>query len=83
MSRSPDPRAADVRAVSQVAIPQYGRRAIVAVWAAAVLPMAAFAWLVAPWLAERLDGVGSVPLAKALLLVLTAGLTSAAFCCRA
>jgi membrane protease YdiL (CAAX protease family) len=57
-----------------VVIPQYGRRGILAVWAAATLPMAALAWLVAPALADRLSGAGHVPMAKALLLVLTAGL---------
>jgi hypothetical protein len=35
-------------AVSEDEIPQYTRRAILAVWAAAALPMAALAWLVAP-----------------------------------
>jgi len=45
-----------------------------AVWAAAALPMAALAWLVAPALADRFAGDGNVPLAKALLLLLTGGL---------
>src|SRR6266496_4995809 len=40
-------------AVSEVAIPQYGLRAILAVWAAAALPMAALAWLVAPALKDQ------------------------------
>ena len=40
-------------AVSSVEIPQYRLRAIVAIWAAAALPMAALAWLVAPVLADR------------------------------
>jgi membrane protease YdiL (CAAX protease family) len=57
-----------------VVIPQYGRRAILGVWAAATLPMAALAWLVAPALADHLSGTGHVPMAKSLLLVLTAGL---------
>jgi uncharacterized protein len=60
--------------VPAVVIPQYGRRAILGVWAAAALPMAVLAWLVAPSLADRLPGPGQVPMAKALLLVLTAGL---------
>ncbi len=61
-------------AVSKVEIPQYRRRAILAVWAAAALPMAALAWLVAPALADRLGGDGNIPLAKALIASLTVGL---------
>src|SRR5919202_931516 len=63
-------RAAD----SAVEIPQLGRRAILAIWAAAALPMAALAWLVAPVVADRLSGEGNVPMAKALLACLTIGL---------
>jgi membrane protease YdiL (CAAX protease family) len=59
---------------SNVDIPQYGRRWIVAVWAAAALPMAALAWLVAPVVAHHLSGAGNVPMAKALLVALTIGL---------
>jgi uncharacterized protein len=61
-------------AVSKVEIPQLTRRAILAVWAAAALPMAALAWLVAPALKDRFSGDGSVPLAKALIVFLTLGL---------
>jgi hypothetical protein len=57
-----------------VEIPQYSRRAIAGIWAAAALPMAALAWLVAPALVDHLSGEGNVRLAKALLLTLTAGL---------
>jgi membrane protease YdiL (CAAX protease family) len=57
-----------------VEIPQYGKRAIVAVWAAAALPMAAAAWLVTPILADRFGGEGIVPMAKALYVTLTVGL---------
>jgi uncharacterized protein len=64
------PRAAD----SAVEIPQYRRRAILAVWPAAALPMAALAWLVAPALEGRFGGEGNVPLAKALFVSLTIGL---------
>jgi membrane protease YdiL (CAAX protease family) len=53
-------------------LPQYSRGKIAAVWAAAALPMAFLAWIVAPWLADRLDGPSQLP--KALLLCLTAGL---------
>jgi CAAX protease family protein len=55
-------------------IPQYRRRAVFAVWAAAALPMAALAWLVAPALEDRFAGDGNVPMAKALLACLTVGL---------
>jgi uncharacterized protein len=61
-------------AVSKVAIPQYRRRAIFAAWAAAALPMAALAWLAAPALKHRFAGDGNVPMAKALIVCLTAGL---------
>lgn len=53
-----------------VVVPQYSRRAIVAVWAAAALPMAALAWIVAPAFA---DGAGA-SLARALIVTLTIGL---------
>jgi membrane protease YdiL (CAAX protease family) len=56
----------------RVTIPQYSRRGVLAVWAAAALPMAALSWIVAPILADRLGG--PQPLMRALLLSLTAGL---------
>ena len=59
---------------SKVAIPQYSRRTVLAVWAAAALPMAVLAWLVAPPLADRFAGPGNLPMAKALLVLLTIGL---------
>lgn len=59
---------------SGVVIPQYSRRKIMAVWAAAALPMAGLAWVVAPAVARRLSGDGAVPMAKALIVCLTAGL---------
>jgi len=43
-----------------------------AIWGAAALPMAFLAWVLAPWVADRLDGPNQLP--KALLLCLTAGL---------
>jgi hypothetical protein len=61
-------------AVSEVEIPQYGLRAIFAVWAAAALPMAALVWLVAPALKDQFAGTGNVPLFKALNVCLTVGL---------
>ena len=51
-----------------VEIPQYSRRGILAIWAAAALPMAALAWVVAPVVAARLPGDGPPPMAKALWL---------------
>jgi uncharacterized protein len=57
-----------------VEIPQYRLPGILAVWAAAALPMAALAWLVAPVLEDHFGGEANVPLVKALLLLLTAGL---------
>jgi membrane protease YdiL (CAAX protease family) len=53
-------------------VPQYSLGQIAAVWAAAALPMAFLAWVLAPWLGHRLDGPS--PLSKALLLCLTGGL---------
>jgi membrane protease YdiL (CAAX protease family) len=61
-------------AASTVEIPQYRRRAIFAIWAAAALPMAALAWLVTPVLADQFAGDGIVPMAKALYVALTVGL---------
>jgi membrane protease YdiL (CAAX protease family) len=61
-------------APSSVEIPQLRIRGILAVWAAAALPMAALAWLVAPVLADRFAGNGIVPMFKALIVCLTAGL---------
>ncbi len=58
---------------SMVEIPQYGMQVMLAVWAAAALPMALLAGLVAPALADRLTGDGNVPMVKALLLCLTGG----------
>src|SRR5829696_972344 len=55
-------------------IKQYSLAQIVAVWAAAALPMGILAWIVAPALKDSFSGAGNVPLFKALLLVLTGGL---------
>ncbi|MGZ8719580.1 MAG: CPBP family intramembrane glutamic endopeptidase [Aeromicrobium sp.] len=51
---------------------QYTRRQVVGIWAAAALPMAALAWVVAPLLATLLDGPTAQP--RSLLLSLTFGL---------
>jgi uncharacterized protein len=51
---------------------QYSLAQILAVWAAAAVPMGILAWVVAPWLRDQLGG--DEPLAQALLICLTAGL---------
>src|SRR3954470_14389999 len=53
-------------------LPQLGLGGIVAVWAAAALPMALLAWVVAPLLADHFSGPGA--LSRALIITLTAGL---------
>ena len=60
----------DQRAATMT-IPQYSLGLILAIWAAAALPMAALAWLVAPRVASTMNGE---PFAAALILCLTAGL---------
>jgi CAAX protease family protein len=54
------------------AVRQYSLAQILAVWAAAAIPMGVLAWVVAPWLRDQLGG--DEPLTKALLICLTAGL---------
>lgn len=54
------------------AVRQYSLAEILAVWAAAAVPMGVLAWIVAPWLRDQLGG--PEPLAKALLILLTLGL---------
>jgi membrane protease YdiL (CAAX protease family) len=54
-----------------VTVTQYSRRAILAIWAAAALPMGVLAWIVAPAIANHNHGA---PWAGALLVCLTAGL---------
>jgi len=53
-------------------IQQYTLSRVLGTWAAAALPMAALAWLVAPWLASTMNGPTALP--RALLACLTAGL---------
>ena len=53
-------------------IRQYTLSGVLGTWAAAALPMAALAWLAAPWLASTLDG--PTALARALIACLTLGL---------
>ena len=54
------------------AVRQYSLAQILAVWAAAAVPMGVLAWVVAPWLRDQLGG--DEPLAQALLICITAGL---------
>lgn len=55
-------------------IRQYSLAQIVAVWAAAALPMGILAWIVAPALEDSFTGAGNVPMVKTLLLLLTGGM---------
>jgi uncharacterized protein len=55
-------------------IKQYSLAQILAVWAAAALPMGVLAWIVAPAIKGSFSGEGTVPMAKALILLLAAGL---------
>ncbi len=54
------------------AVRQYSLAQILAVWAAAAVPMGVLAWVIAPWLRDQLGG--DEPLTKALLICLTVGL---------
>jgi CAAX protease family protein len=54
------------------AVKQYSLKQILAVWAAAAVPMGVLAWIVAPLLEDQLSG--DEPLAQALLICLTVGL---------
>ena len=55
-----------------VSIPAWSIRQILGLWAAAALPMAALAWVVAPLVAHLFSGPAALP--RALILCLTAGL---------
>ena len=61
-------------AATSVEIRQLRMRGIFAVWAAATLPMAVLAWVIAPALADRFAGSGHVPMAKALIVSLAIGM---------
>ena len=65
-------RTVDDPDVQRIGTQQYSLAKILGVWAAAALPMAALAWVVAPWVADRLDG--PLAMARALLVLLTVGL---------
>src|SRR3954447_18780274 len=51
---------------------QYSRRKVLGVWAAAAVPMGILAWIVAPWLRDRIGGRG--PFIEALLICFSVGL---------
>ena len=55
-----------------VVIPQWTKARIMKTWAAAAIPMAVLAWVVAPLVARTFDGPAALP--EALILALTAGL---------
>ncbi len=65
-------QSAESAGASDAGVRQYSIGQILGVWAAAAVPMGLLAWGVAPLLRDRLDG--PEPMARALLLVLTAGL---------
>jgi CAAX protease family protein len=54
------------------AVRQYSLAQILGVWAAAAIPIAVLAWIIAPWLRDQLGGRD--PFAEALLICITAGL---------
>ncbi len=66
----------DLRTTPRAELPtqvrQYTLPRILGTWAMAALPMAAMAWVIAPWLAHGIDGPTALP--QALILTLTAGL---------
>jgi membrane protease YdiL (CAAX protease family) len=54
------------------AVRQYSLAEVLAIWAAAAIPMGVLAWIVTPWLRDQLGG--DEPLGQALLILLTLGL---------
>jgi uncharacterized protein len=60
------------RPADERALPQLRLGGIIAIWAAAALPMGLLAWVVSPLLADHLSGPS--PLTRALIVTLTAGL---------
>ena len=62
----------DARTTKAVHVPTWSRPTVIMVWAAAALPMAILAWVVAPTLARALSG--PTALTRALIVSLTAGL---------
>jgi membrane protease YdiL (CAAX protease family) len=68
----PTAQPAAVRSTDRAALPQYSVRQILAIWAAAALPMGVLAWIVAPWLRDQLGGRD--PFIEALLICFATGL---------
>src|SRR5215217_2959810 len=66
----PSTQPVDDPGVQRTGTVQYSLAKILGIWAAAALPMAALAWVVAPWVAERLDGPLALPRALLVLLLL-------------
>jgi membrane protease YdiL (CAAX protease family) len=66
------PTTASMTEPTRMPLPQYSLARILGTWAAAALPMAALAWVVAPWLAASFEGTSALP--RAIILSLTAGL---------
>jgi membrane protease YdiL (CAAX protease family) len=70
------PRPATLDDAARIAAPrairQLSARAVLAVWAAAAVPMGLLSWVVAPRIADGLSG--PAPLVEALIITLTAGL---------
>jgi uncharacterized protein len=60
------------RPADERALPQLGLRSIIAVWAAAAVPMGLLAWVAAPLIADQMSGPNA--LMRALFITLTAGL---------
>ena len=71
---APPPAAQRTAATStdRAQLPQYSLGQILAIWAAAAVPMGLLAWIVAPWLRDQLGGRD--PFIEAILICLTAGL---------
>jgi len=68
----PSADSAEAAESGEIELPQYSTRRILAIWAAATLPMGAAAWIAAPILATATGGTNSLP--TALLVALTLGL---------
>lgn len=59
-------------AATTTPVPQYTRAGVLAVWAAAAVPMGLLSWVVAPMAADHLTG--PLPFARALIAAMTVGL---------
>lgn len=72
MTNTSTPMTGRVDIHSEPMLPQYSARRVLGTWAAAALPMAVLAWVVAPVLAHAFEGPSAWP--RAILLCLTAGM---------